>query len=274
MDYNKLADKLKTWAPYFKPWIESKDCDEVFRVLKDRSQSGGKNAPVAANLFKCFELTHISDVRCIVVGLCPEHVFVREKGKEVPLADGLCLSTGDSWKTRPLTPAQEALYQSFEKDFGNGFMPDMIKTSDFSYLAQQKVLLYNIALTTQKDRPGSDIVLWRTFNEFFFKEVVDKQLQNVVILFLGAEAKKSESLIDTTKNYCISIPHPAGVQYGQCYDNDNCWQRINNILVQNDTSYIKWFKEGKIEEIRRKMIFDQQKQGVDIGDLPWEKTPF
>jgi len=76
MIWEKFVDFFhESWHEKMRPFIESEECDKIYAFLKTESKRGKRIAPLSHNVFRCFKETPLTDVRVILVGMCPYHTF-------------------------------------------------------------------------------------------------------------------------------------------------------------------------------------------------------
>ncbi len=232
------------WAKYFKEYIESPAMDALFGYIKERAKNN-KILPDSSVVFRAFKETDPKELKCIIVGISPYHTtYIDSNKQKVPIADGLALSCSGSWKDKGLQLSLENIYVSWENDYGHGFNPDMEIDGDLSYLAQQGVLLYNVALTVEEGKACSMNTQWETFNKFFWEKVIGQWFTGIPILLLGSQAHKSEQYINPMQHYILKVSHPASVAYSgkDKWDSEGCWKQIDKILWDNNGTGITWYK--------------------------------
>ncbi len=271
MDYEKVKDKFGTWAPLFKEFVESNDMDNIFRHLKAESIKGKKICPLSKDVFRCFKETNKDDLKCIIAGISPYHTYVNDK----PVADGIALSCSVTGK---LQPSLEQVYHAIEQEYtgGVGLDIDMIHNPDLTYLAKQGVLLYNVALTTEKDKACSMQDIWSEFNKYFWQKVINQYYKGTNIILLGQQAWKSEQWIAPLRHYVYKLNHPAGsARRDEQWSSQGVFQKVNTVLQQNNNSYIEWVQHKHTEEKRQKQVqglppwIEDRINQPDIGDLPF-----
>jgi len=201
MNWEKFKDHFHpSWHRFMQPFIESEACDNIYKYLKAESQRGKKIAPLSQNVYRCFYETPYDDLKLVMVGMCPYHSI--KNGQYVAdglfhsikngqyVADGLlmgCSTTGI------LQPSLIKFYDGVEKEVHNGLCVTCERPADVSFLAQQGVLMYNAALTTEINKAGSHIDLWEPFTKYLFEEVLAPT--GTPILFLGKDASKYEKYV-------------------------------------------------------------------------------
>ena len=232
MNWDKFAEFFhESWHSKMRPFIESEECDKIYAHLKDRSRKGHKVAPLASNVYRCFLETPLTDLKVILVGMCPYHT---EKNG-VFVADGLLMGCSN---TDRIQPSLQQFYDAVERDVYNGLKLTSIKGPDVSYLAKQGVLMLNAALTTEINKAGSHMAIWEPFMKYFFEEVV--AAEGAPIVFLGKEAAKLEKYASPF-TWVFKISHPASAAYKNSeWDSEGTFTKVSKILKDNNNFNIEW----------------------------------
>jgi uracil-DNA glycosylase len=217
-----------------KPFIESAECDSIYKHLKFEAQRGKKIAPLSANTYRCFLETPLDELKVVMMGMCPYHTL--KNGS--PVADGLlmgCSTTG------VLQPSLQQFYDAIERELYNGLDLTVVKNPDVSFLAKQGVLMLNAALTTEINKAGSHIDLWEPFTKYLFEEVLT--YTGVPIVFLGKDAARYEKYVPPF-SWSFAVSHPASASYKNTdWDTEGVFGKVNKILKDNNNFEIKWLEE-------------------------------
>jgi len=235
MEWKYFADLFhESWHKKMKPWVESEDCDKVYKFLKSESRKGKQIAPLSKNVFRSFKETTFGNLNVIILGLCPYHSFVNNK----PVTSGLLM---DCSNTGRLQPSLEKFYEAIEYELYNGMNLNLIKDPSLSYLAKQGVFLGNVSLTVERSKPGSHLEIWKPFMEYFLGEVTFGT--GVPVVFLGKEAAKyKKHLGPLTRSFCLS--HPASASYNSTrWETEGLFTKLNTILKESNGIEIQWIKK-------------------------------
>lgn len=236
MDFEKFKPLFhESWHDKIRPFIESEECDNIYKFLKAESQRGKKIAPLSVNVYRCFKETSLNDLKVVILGMCPYHTL--KDGS--PVADGLALSCS---VTGYLQPSLEKFYKALERDAYRGLNLNAdIGHPDLTYLANQGVLLMNAALTTEINKAGSHLKIWEPFTKYVFENILS--ITGVPIIFLGKEAAKFERYTGIfTHNFVIS--HPAAAAYKNSdWDTEDVFSKVNKILKEVNNYQINWLYE-------------------------------
>jgi uracil-DNA glycosylase len=250
----QITDKLReqigpAWTKMLAPFIESEEMDKLFRYIKERGKVS-RICPKSEDLWKALRLTPPDKVRVIVAGIAPYHTYTsngkgKYKGDEYPVADGLALSCSKSYKEKGLQPSLEQVYNCLEMEYNNNMLdPGMIRDGDLTYLAQQGVLLYNVALTVEEGKACSHNDAWGKFNQYFWEEVVNKYMKGIPVILLGQQSWKSEQYIAPMLHYVFKCAHPASAAYkGDNWSDDGTFRKVDKILMENNGDTISWYQK-------------------------------
>lgn len=225
-----------SWHTKMRTFIESKQCDEIYKFLKFEAGRGKKIAPSSSNVYRAFFETPLDGIKCVIVGLAPYHTFYYGN----PIADGLLMGCSI---TNKLQPTLEQFYNALEKEFHEGMNLAYNKNPDVSYLAHQGVLMLNASLTTEMNKPGSHLEIWESFMKFIFKEIINDL--GVPVVYLGKEAAKLKKYRGIF-SHDFPISHPASASYNYTeWDSKGTFTKVNTLIEENNGifSTIKWLDE-------------------------------
>ena len=231
MNFEKFKDYFHpSWHDKMRPFIESEECDEIYKYLKKESQRGKQIAPFSSNVYKCFFETPLDKVKVVLLGMCPYHTF-KNNG---PIADGLlmgCSITGVN------QPTLDQFYNAVERDV-YGLCLHAAKPADVRHLSSQGVLMMNAALTTEMNKAGSHLEIWEPFTTYVFKEIISAL--GVPVIYLGKEASKFEKYA-APFTWHFPISHPASASYRNGdWDSEGVFKKVTNIVKQNTNYEIDW----------------------------------
>lgn len=235
LNWENIKDRFhKSWHRDLKPFMESDKAYKIFQFLKEESSKGKIIAPISKDVFRCFEITSLDNIKTVILGLCPYHNI--KNGTIV--ADGLALSCKN---TRILQPSLSNLYEAWEEEFNDGLCLKCDKNPDLSYLAKQGVLLFNAALTVEIGEAKSHNRIWLEFAKHIMV-VVGKM--DIPVIFLGNEASELGYCIPKEENKFF-LKHPVWASYKKCkWNSEGAFTAVNNILVEKGIEPIKWVEEA------------------------------
>jgi uracil DNA glycosylase len=223
MEWKKFENKFdKSFHKIIKPFIESVECDNIYKQLKEISNAGDVISPASINLYRPFKETSLNNLKCVIIG---ENV-IKGIQNELPVSDGLFLSNSLVNKTHP---DLISFYDGIENDLYNGMYFDYYINPDLTYLANQGVLFLTLSMTcTNKEE---HLVLWKPFIKYIISEIINKN--NLPTILIGS-AKKVEKLI------CPELVYTTGV-LERNWKHNNVFSKINKVIKENNNEEIKWF---------------------------------
>jgi len=223
----------ESWHNKMQPFIESEDCDLIYAYLKKESGRGKKIAPLSSNVYRCFKETPLTDLKVVMMGMCPYHTLRNDQ----PVADGLLMGCSTTGK---LQPSLEQFYGGLERELYNGLNLKYKKNPDVTYLANQGVLMINAALTTEINKAGSHIAIWEPFIKHFFTCI---ETEGAPIIFLGKDAAKYKKYVAPFK-WTFVTSHPASASYKNTeWDTEGTFGKVNKVLKDNNNFNIMWLDE-------------------------------
>lgn len=232
MIWENFKDQFhESWHSKMQPFIESEECDNIYKFLKAEGKRGKKIAPSSSVTYRCFKETSLDDLKVVMIGMCPYHTFYNG----VSVADGLLMGCS---VTDKLQPSLEKFYEGLEDELSNGLNLKYKQLTDVNYLAKQGVLMFNAALTTEVNKAGSHIEIWEPFTKYVMEEILS--VTGVPTIFLGKDAAKYEKYTNPFAwNFVLS--HPASAAYKQSkWDTEGTFTKVNKILKENNGYEIMW----------------------------------
>ncbi|MFA5419070.1 MAG: uracil-DNA glycosylase [Bacteroidales bacterium] len=181
--------------------------------------------PPGPKIFSAFWYTPIYKVKVVILGQDPYH----GDGQ----AHGLCFSVPDGV---PQPPSLKNIFKELHDDLN--IAPP--RSGNLERWAQQGVLLLNTTLTVRKGQPASHAGQgWELFTDEVIK-IVSRQLSGVVFILWGNHAKRKQPLIDTTKHFILSGPHPSPLSAYSGFFGCKHFSKTNEILQINGLETINW----------------------------------
>lgn len=226
---------LGDWYDKLVPLFDCGEMDKIYDFLKSEAKAGRKIAPDSSDTFKAFEKCQLANLKCVIVGLCPYHSL--KDG--IVVADGLAMSCS---KTGVLQPSLRNFYRGLEEEFCQGGMClEQNWSPDLSYLAEQGVLLYNIALTTEIGKPGKHNEIWAPFTQFLLENVIS--VTGAPVVFLGKEAAEFKRYL-APMQWHFELPHPAAAAYsGTEWKTEGVFKKVNKILHDTNGMQVWWIDD-------------------------------
>ena len=202
-------------APYF---------EELKRFLIAEKQQYPVYPP-GALIFNAFNLTPFDKVKVVILGQDPYH----EPGQ----AHGLCFSVLPGTK---YPPSLMNIFQELQSDLGVPVPP----TGNLEGWARQGVLLLNATLTVRAHQAGSHQRHgWETFTDAAISRLSEKR-SGIVFLLWGSYAQAKAQLIDGSKHFILTAPHPSPLSAYRGFFGCRHFSQTNQILIQNGQEPIRW----------------------------------
>ncbi|MDP2722264.1 MAG: uracil-DNA glycosylase [Bacteroidales bacterium] len=181
--------------------------------------------PPGPKIFSAFRYTPIYKVKVVILGQDPYH----GDGQ----AHGLCFSVQEGV---PQPPSLKNIFKELNDDLN--ITPP--RSGNLERWAQQGVLLLNTTLTVRKGQPASHAGQgWEVFTDEVIK-TISRQLTGVVFILWGNHAKHKQQLIDTTKHFILSAPHPSPFSAYSGFFGCKHFSKTNEILQINGLEAINW----------------------------------
>ena len=221
-----------TIQEYFGDWSKVVDLQEADRIIKKLSASNHIICPQLKDIFKCFRLCSLSNLRVVLIGQDP----YPQKG----VATGLAFANSPDTPENSYSPSLEILRESVI----NYTIPHRRVTfaPDLEKWEAQGVLLLNSALSCEVGRVGSHTLLWRPFIKSLLTNL-SKYHTGLVYLLMGTQAQSLEPYINKQFNHVIHIRHPSWYARQRQRMPSDIWQEINTILIGQNGYGIEWFTE-------------------------------
>lgn len=181
--------------------------------------------PKRSDIFNCFKLTRLDQVKVVIIGQDPYH--------QIGQSHGLCFSVLQGQKT---PPSLRNIFNELERDLNI----DHRSNTDLSGWARQGILLLNKVLTVQESKPNSHANQgWEIFTDNVISQL---NLSKTPIIFLlwGAYAQKAKKLITNKKHYILESSHPSPLSAYHSFNESRPFSKINVILLNEGLKPIDW----------------------------------
>jgi uracil-DNA glycosylase len=180
--------------------------------------------PLGSQIFEAFNLTPYDKVKVVILGQDPYHGAGQAHGLSFSVPDGI----------RP-PPSLVNIFKELHEDVGM----EIPKTGNLTPWAKQGVLLLNATLTVREGQAGSHQNKgWEIFTDAVIKKLSDKKT-GLIFLLWGNYAKQKGALIDTSKHYVLTAPHPSPLARGGFFGNKH-FSKTNEILEKEGEKPINW----------------------------------
>ena len=210
--------KVSGWDKILNPFLDSKKFDSITDTLIRLVEQNRRFTPKLKDAFNAFKETNLSDLKVVIVGQDPY--------PQLGVADGLAFSCSKTGKPQPSL-------KYILKELG-----DEDGDVNLSRWANQGVLLITTAQTSEVNKIGSHLDLWKPFTEYIF-ESINKIDKNIIFVLMGRKAEAWQLIIPGQK--LLKCAHPSAAAYnGDTWKADGIFERVNNELDKQGKTCIIW----------------------------------
>ncbi|WP_323659825.1 uracil-DNA glycosylase [Aliarcobacter butzleri] len=214
-----------TW----KDIIENEQQKLYYEKLKEEIDKRYENSivfPEKQNIFKAFSLTKFEDLKVVILGQDPYH--------GIGQAQGLSFSTPSNIKN---PPSMVNILKEINDDLGK---KSVCEDGDLTPWAKQGIMLLNTILTVEQGLPKSHHNLgWEIFTDNIIKYISDNK-ENVIFLLWGSPAISKTKLIDKSKHFILTAPHPSPLSVYRGFYGCKHFSKTNEILKKLNKEKIIW----------------------------------
>lgn len=214
-----------SWLQVLAPQFEAPYFEQLKAFLVEE-RSKYTCYPKGSNIFAAFDRTPFDEVKVVILGQDPYH----EPGQ----AMGLCFSVPQGIQ---VPPSLVNIIKEINTDLG---VDIPITNGDLSGWADQGVLLLNATLTVRAHQAGSHQRHgWETFTDAAIQALSQKR-SGIVFLLWGSYAIAKSTLIDKSKHFVLTAPHPSPLSAYRGFFGCHHFSQTNAILTQQGLEPINW----------------------------------
>ncbi len=214
MDFQTFLEKEKQ-EPYFLSLMDFLDtryaCSKVY--------------PPKEQLFSCFDLCDLDDIKVVIIGQDPYHQPNQAMGMAFSVQKGI-----------KIPPSLVNIYKELHDDLGIS----MANHGDLSNWAKQGVLLLNTVMSVEDSQPNCHQNKgWETFSD----RVIDQLNQSekaIVFLLWGKPAQTKSKRITNPNHLLIESAHPSPLSAYRGFLGSKPFSKTNAFLKQHNRSAIDW----------------------------------
>ena len=188
--------------------------------------SGKTIYPPQEDVFNAFKYTAFEDVKVVILGQDPYH--------------GANQAHGLAFSVKPevaIPPSLLNIYKELTQDISGFQMPSN------GYLvkwAEQGLLLLNTVLTVERGMAHSHANLgWERFTDKVIA-VLNEHREKLVFLLWGSHAQKKGQIIDRTRHFVLTAPHPSPLSAHRGFFGCRHFSKTNSYLESNGMKPIDW----------------------------------
>lgn len=212
------------WKTILEEATDTESYEKLREFLKEEYNSATVY-PDMYHIWKAFEWTPYNKVKAVILGQDPYHGPNQAHGLSFSVQPGV-----------KVPPSLKNIYKELESDLG-------IPPVDHGYLrswAEQGVLLLNTVLTVRKGEPNSHRGKgWELVTDEVIQRLNEKESPVVFILWGNASIQKRE-LIDESKHYVLTSPHPSPFSARKGFFGSRPFSKTNELLQESGQEPIDW----------------------------------
>ena len=221
-----ISPKIEaSWLEVLRPQFEAPYFAELKKFLIAERQQY-ECYPKGGDIFAAFDNTPFDKVKVVIIGQDPYH--------EPNQAHGLCFSVPHGVM---VPPSLVNIIKEINSDLGT-----QIPTTSGNLMgwAQQGILLLNATLTVRAHQAGSHQHHgWETFTDAAIS-ALSKKRKGIVFLLWGSYAINKAQLIDRSKHFVLTAPHPSPLSAYRGFFGCKHFSKTNQILEQEGLEPIDW----------------------------------
>lgn len=223
-----ISPKIEaSWLEVLRPQFEAPYFAQLKNFLISERQQY-TCYPAGSNIFAAFDRTPFDKVKVVILGQDPYH----EPGQ----AQGLCFSVPNGIQ---VPPSLVNIIKEINSDLGANIPTDK---GNLEGWADQGVLLLNATLTVRAHQAGSHQHHgWETFTDAAIS-TLSQQRSGIVFLLWGSFAIAKSQLIDKSKHFVLTAPHPSPLSAYRGFFGCKHFSQCNAILQQQGLTPIDWTK--------------------------------
>ncbi|BCB05991.1 uracil-DNA glycosylase [Bacillus sp. KH172YL63] len=212
------------WAEVLEDELQKEYYLNLRNWLKGEYASGTVH-PSMQDIFNAFHYTAYGDVKVVILGQDPYH------GPNQ--AEGLSFSVKKGVK---IPPSLRNMYKELHDDIGC----DIPSHGSLVKWAEQGVLLLNTVLTVQDGKAHSHRGKgWERLTDQVIS-LLNERDKPVVFMLWGKPAQGKKKLIDASKHFIVTAPHPSPLSAHRGFFGSRPFSQANGFLREQGMGEIDW----------------------------------
>jgi uracil-DNA glycosylase len=179
--------------------------------------------PKSINIFRCFNMFNVKDLKIVLIGQDPYHTSDKYG---TPYADGLSFSFNKDLVNTASKYSLGNIFKELNNEYGI-----LRKSTSLCDWASQGVLLLNTIMTVRPKSPKSHskIYGWEHFTDSVIR-YIDTNCNGVDFILLGKESEKKKLLINNKKNNVVIAGHPSPLNKSGTFLGSGCFSKCINSI--------------------------------------------
>ena len=212
------------WDEALAPLFRDENYQKIREFLK-REYTHHVIYPDMYDIYNCFKLTPLPQVKAVILGQDPYH----NEGQ----AHGLCFSVQEGV---PMPPSLVNIFKELHDELGC----TLPRSGDLSKWAKEGVLLLNTALTVRAHQANSHKDCgWTWFTDNVIR-IVSERREHVVFILWGANARSKKPLIDARRHLVLECAHPSPLSAYNGFFGCGHFKKANAYLIAHGEAPIDW----------------------------------
>ncbi len=212
------------WDEALAPLFQDENYQKIREFLK-REYTHHVVYPDMYDIYNCFKLTPLPQVKAVILGQDPYH----NEGQ----AHGLCFSVQEGV---PMPPSLVNIFKELHDELGC----TLPRSGDLSKWAKEGVLLLNTALTVRAHQANSHKDCgWTWFTDNVIR-IVSERREHVVFILWGANARSKKPLIDASRHLVLECAHPSPLSAYNGFFGCGHFKKANAYLIAHGEAPIDW----------------------------------
>lgn len=215
---------MRTWETFFQQESQQAYYQKLMQFL-DEEYKNETIYPPREQLFTCFEVCPLQNVKVVLLGQDPYH--------QPNQAHGLCFSVA---KGVPIPRSLKNIYKELQSDLGY----DIPSHGCLLDWAKQGVFMMNAVMSVRDSHAGSHQKKgWETFSDHVIREL-NAQDQGIVFLLWGNWAQKKADLITNPSHRILMSAHPSPLSASRGFFGSRPFSQTNAALKELGREEIDW----------------------------------
>ena len=212
------------WDEALAPLFQDEKYKKIREFLK-REYTHHVVYPDMYDIYNCFKLTPLAQVKAVILGQDPYH----NEGQ----AHGLCFSVQGGV---PMPPSLVNIFKELHDELGC----TLPRSGDLTKWAKEGVLLLNTALTVRAHQANSHKDCgWTWFTDNVIR-IVSERREHVVFILWGANARSKKPLIDARRHLVLECAHPSPLSAYNGFFGCGHFKKANAYLIAHGEAPIDW----------------------------------
>ena len=212
------------WDEALAPLFQDENYQKIREFLK-REYTHHVVYPDMYDIYNCFKLTPLPQVKAVILGQDPYH----NEGQ----AHGLCFSVQEGV---PMPPSLVNIFKELHDELGC----TLPRSGNLTKWAKEGVLLLNTALTVRAHQANSHKDCgWTWFTDNVIR-IVSERREHVVFILWGANARSKKPLIDARRHLVLECAHPSPLSAYNGFFGCGHFKKANAYLIAHGEAPIDW----------------------------------